>query len=179
MHLWVCTQWWPRIWDRADCGAAHRTSVELGLGDSEEYPKARKRQEGLVERSWVHSQREQGRMNTEWEESEPGLWGGENREEHGVERGKQSIWITSPQLGRHRQAGFLLTRDASFKVSHQLQGVCTEGIGLRAVAHARGLYLHKAFLGFDIWYDCISIMLALPRKHLTSTYCIHEVLGRD
>lgn len=32
-------------------------------------------------------------------------------------------------------------------MSQQLQGVCTEGIGLRAVAHARALYLHEAFLG--------------------------------
>lgn len=27
---------------------------------------------------------------------EPGLWGGEDREGHGAETGKQSIWLTNP-----------------------------------------------------------------------------------
>ena len=82
---------------------------------------------------------------------EPGLWGGEDREGHGAERGKQSIWLTNPLP--QAQAESILFFNQRCLLKGAAPAAPSAHIGstsLRAVVHTRGLYLHGASLGVDV-----------------------------
>lgn len=58
--------------------------------------------------------------------------------------------------------------------------MCTHSRHLsECFVHKQALDLHTAVLEFDICCDCISSILLLLRQRLDSTYCVHEMFGRD
>lgn len=103
-----------------------------------------------------------------------GLLGGEKRGGRRTGTRKQSIWLRIHS--RAPQAGELFSRQSYFSRCP----VCTHSRHLsECFVHKQALDLHTAVLEFDICCDCISSILLLLRQRLDSTYCVHEMFGRD
>lgn len=78
-------------------------------------------------------------------------------------RGAEHLDNKPTASGQAQAGGLFINQRCLLQGVNQLQSVCMEGIGLRAVVLAWALYLHKAFLGL---ISIISFMLAFTQKAL-------------